>query len=107
MDFRIIKKAGITTAEAASIVGVSAVMMWKYMAGESEPRELFKGVPIRLRTRVLLAVLTKLVDNKSLPKKAIAFHKRMTEEHKQKRLVLVEKLKKLVDDRVVAALANE
>lgn len=106
MDFSIIDKAGLTKAEAASIIGVSDVMLWKYMKQGNQPRETYKGVPIRLRCSVTLAVLSKLVELGKLPKKDAPFSKNMDPEQKARREAVCAKLKQLVDDKVAQHQAN-
>ena len=108
LDFNCVKKAGLTCQEAADIMGVSKVMMWKYVAGKATPRNvLFMGVDIRARATVFTAVLTKLLEKGSLPKVDLAWAPRMHPEKKERRAAVVAKLKQLVDQRVAMASANE
>lgn len=106
MDFTLITKAGLTRQEAADIVGVSHVILWKWTKGQAEPREVFMGVPLRRRVEVFLAILDKLIEKGALPKANLTFSKRMDQEMKDKRKAVVTKLRQLLDERVASTLAN-
>ena len=107
MDFSVIKKAGITCAESAKMVGVSNVIMWKYINGKAKPREEYNGLPIRHRIDVLLRILGKLVENGSLPKIELRHAPRMDPEKKARRERLVAKIQSLLEERVAAAPTNK
>ena len=106
MDFSLITKAGLTRQEAADIIGVSHVIMWKWTKGTATPREVFMGIPLRRRAEVFLAILSKLIEKGALPKTNLTFSKRMDEEMKEKRRAVVTKLRQLLDERVASAHAN-
>ena len=106
MDYSIIKVAGLTSAEAAKIVGVSKVMMWRYIKDSVDPREKYCGRPLRKRTAVFLAVLRKLVEVGKLPAKNIHYAKRMHPEIEAKRTALIDQLKRIVDNKVVESVTN-
>lgn len=108
MDFKVVVEAGLTNQEAADILGVSKVMMWRYTTGQAEPRRVpYKGVDIKTKAEVMLYALNKLVEKGSLPKPELKWAPRMHHELKARRDGMVQKIKKLVDERVAKALANE
>jgi len=107
-QYDIITKAGLTIPEAATITGVSSVIMWRYVNGSAEPRAgKFKGRDLRLSVYTMLLVLTKLVDKGSLPKLDLEFSRVLHPEKKAKRKALVNKIQAIVADRVALSLANE
>ena len=108
MDFSIVTQAGLTNQEAANIVGVSKVMMWRYTTGQAAPRAVkFKGVDLQGRMKTFLYVLTKLVEKGALPKRDLAWAPKMHPELRAKRDAVVLKIKKLVEERVANQPANE
>lgn len=106
MDYSVIRKAGLSRAEVASILGVSYVTIWKYMKTTTEPREMYQGVPLRRRTMILLAILNKLVEAKKLPLVNAPFSKRMSPEIKDRRESLCDKLRDLVNTKIAEQPAN-
>ncbi|MGB4467528.1 MAG: hypothetical protein WBI41_05695 [Azovibrio sp.] len=106
MDYKVIEEAGLAKSEAAHIVGVSDVMMWRYVKDGHEPREFYAGRPLRRRMQVFLAVLRKLVAAGKLPAKDIPFAKRMHPDIAERRGALVSKLKSIVDSKVVESATN-
>lgn len=106
MDFSIIKKADITDIEVGRVLGVSAVMVWKYRQG-AEPRGVYKGVDLHQRCSILLEVLQELLDRKHLPKPELATSSRMDAEVKAQRRELVDGIKNLVDEIVAATPTNK
>lgn len=101
MDFSILAKAGITDQEAAKIIGVSHVSVWKYRTGRALPTRN------NIRVQTLLYVLTRLVEKGSLPKVDLAFSKRMEPEIKARRETVWNKVEQLVNERVAKASTNE
>lgn len=106
MDISVIKTAELTLDEAAEIVGVSAVMMWKYSKGAT-PRKNTKGPDIGARLAMLLYVLERLIEKGALPKPDLRVTTRTHPEIKARRVAVVERLKQLVDTRLAAVSANE
>lgn len=106
MDYKVIEEAGLAKSEAARIVGVSDVMMWRYVKEGHEPRESYAGRPLRKRMQVFLAELHKLVATGKLPKRDIPFAKRMHPDIAERREELVSKLKAIVDSKVVESATN-
>ena len=106
MDYGIIEEAGLAKSEAARIVGVSDVMMWRYVKDGNEPREAYGGRPLRKRMQIFLAVLGKLVEKGKLPARDIPFAKRMHPDTAARRAALVAKLKSIVDSKVVESATN-
>ena len=108
MDFSVIAKAGLNNGEAAKVLGVSTVMMWKYVSGKAEPRPvLFKGVDLRERAEVMLKVLAALVAKGSLPKPELTWSPKMDPELRVRRANVIAKLTKLIDERVAKTTTNE
>ena len=101
MDFSIIGKAGLTTQDVAFILDVSHVTVWKWQGG-TQPRA--KAVA---KLRLFEAILNKLVEAGKLPKKDLAFSKRMHPEVKAAREAINNKLKQLLAERLAATPANE
>lgn len=106
MDYSIVARAGITTAEFAQLVGVSRVMAWKYIKNGIEPRNRAKGLNVRQRVIVSLLVLTKLVEKGALPKPELAAATTMHPDIRAARNRMLAKLKELVDSRVAQEPAN-
>jgi len=63
MDFTPITKAGLSYVEAAEILGVSKVMVFKYLKKGVTPRR-----ECEKRVRVALKVLERLVEQNKLPR---------------------------------------
>lgn len=106
MDFNLIRAAGLTLPEAAEIIGVSHVSVWKYINGEAVPRTFVRGTPVKQRCEVLLHLLSVFIGKGNLPKPGLAFVGRVPAELVPKRKALVDRLKKLVDERVDNSPAN-
>ena len=107
-EYDIITKAGLTIPEAATITGVSSVIMWRYVNGSAEPRAgKYKGKDLRLSVATMLLVLTKLVEKGALPKLDLEFARKLHPEKKAKRTALVNKIRAIVAERVALSLANE
>lgn len=106
MDFSIITKAGLTRAEAASIVGVSEVMVWKWVHGEAEPRNTYRGLPLRRRTEIFLNTLERLVAKGQLPKNDLRIHRYADEKVRQRRAKMLTQIKGFVDSQVASTPAN-
>lgn len=98
-----LKQAGITQREAAQIVGVSEVMVWKYLTGRATPKQ---GHLCR-RWGTLISVLDALVKKEMLPKHGLAPSPRMTAEARKRRNAMIEKLSLLVERRLNAHSTNE
>ena len=107
MEYDLIYRAGLTRQEAANIIGVSHVILWKWETQGVLPRPQFKGVPLRHRVETFLRILDKLIERGSLPLPNLTFSKRMDDEMKARRAALVAKLKSLLDSKVAALPANE
>ena len=107
MQYDLIYRAGLTRQEAADLIGVSHVILWKWEKRGALPRPVYQGVPLRHRVEVFLRILDKLIERGSLPLPNLSFSKRMDDETKARRAALVSKLKSLLDSKVAAAPANE
>lgn len=101
MDWTIVTKAGLTKADAARLLNVSDVMVWKYFKG-SKP----VGDKLR-RAEMLLLILSKLIDKGALPKVDLAFSKRMDAEVKARRNKMIARIGELLEERLETAPANE
>ena len=106
MDFTLITQAGLTRQEAADIMEVSHVILWKWQKGDATPREMFNGRPLRSRVETFLMILGKLLEKGALPKTNLTFAKKMEPEMKAKRQAVVSKLKQLLDERVASQRPN-
>lgn len=90
----LIKRAGLTRKEAATIVGVSTVALWKHEnGGGARPN-------ILLRLTALRTMLERLIEAGKLPKHNIAFAPRISLETRAKRAMLVAKLRAALDEKV-------
>lgn len=99
MDFSVIARAGLSVPDVAGIAGISRVMLWKYAQGIAQPSARpYKGVHHLPRLKLTLAILEKLIEKGSLPRKI---------ENREQRLALVARLKALVDERVALQSANQ
>jgi predicted transcriptional regulator len=107
MNFDIVVKAGLTNSEFATIVGVSNVMVWKWVSGKAEPRDVYKGKPLRKRVEILLATLTKLVDKGQLPKNDTKINRFSDDATRARRASMIAKITQFLDAQVASAPANE
>lgn len=87
MDFKLLRKAGITQQEMALIVGLSDVTIWKYVSGRTAPRN-----ENARRVGVFLDILKVLVEKGQLPKRGLQVVPRMSEDARTKRTALITKL---------------
>lgn len=101
MDWTIITKAGLSKTDAAQLLGVSHVMVWKYGRGAKPVGETKK------RAEILLFILERLVEKGVLPKVDIPPTRRMAPEVKERRDRLIKKLNDLLEQRLELASANE
>ena len=106
MNYDLITKAGLTRQEFADLIGVSHVMVWKWEKQGVVPRETWNGAPLRKRVEVALTILDKLIEKGQLPKKDLAFVKRMHPEVRERRAQVNKKIRQLLDDRVALTPAN-
>lgn len=102
MDYSVIERAGLSPTEVARIVGISRVMMWRYITKGIAPR----AAKVKNRMAVTLFVLGKLVDKGALPKPELAYTTRPSDELRARRSKLLERINVLVTERVEQAPAN-
>lgn len=102
MDFKIIRKAGITQREVSLILGVSDVTVWKYCSGRTKPRN-----DTLRRTQVFLNILHTLVEKGQLPKRGLQPSPRMSESDRTKRNALIAKLAAIYQQKLGAEATNK
>ena len=108
MDFSVFIQAGLINNEVARMLGVSTVMSWKYLNGKATIKKAVnRRVNQKARAETAINVVSKLLEKGSLPKSDLTWKARMDPELRTRRDAMINKLIKLVDERVANTPANE